>query len=351
MRLIIFSFTEVGSKLNARINRLLSQEGVLCESYTMKCFSGSSLLKVMDENLQEWIGSNWGRASFLFIGATGIAIRYIAPWIQDKYTDSAVLSMDEKARFIIPLLSGHIGGAVSLAKKISACTQAEPVITTSTDIQGKFAVDVFATMNNLYITNRQLAKKISAAILNQQSIGIYSPYTISGNIPEELKVCNCMDELNKYPYGIVIEDEKSEKRANVLCLLSRRLVVGIGCRRRISEAVLESQLLSLCREKGWYKEQIVAFASIDIKMNEKGIIELAERYQVPFITYTAHELSTIEGVGETSAFVKQVTGVDNVCERAARTYCPKGELVLPKRKMDKVTFAVVKQKINEIVLE
>ncbi|MDU7709681.1 MAG: cobalamin biosynthesis protein CbiG, partial [Clostridium sp.] len=176
--IVIFSFTEEGCRLNRKLNALLAKAGYKCGSYTTERFAAGFGMKTMDQDLKQWIGERWGRCSFLFIGAAGIAIRYIAPWVADKYRDSAVLSMDEKGGFVIPLLSGHVGGAVRLAMLIAEQTGAVPVVTTATDVQNKFAVDVFAKENHLHIGSRRLAKEISAAVLEGKKIGFYSAYPV-----------------------------------------------------------------------------------------------------------------------------------------------------------------------------
>ena len=89
----------------------------------------------------------WQYDALIFVGAAAIAVRSIAPCLKDKLTDPAVLVVDEKAQYVIPLLSGHVGGANALASRLAADLQALPVITTATDIQGLFAVDVFAVKN------------------------------------------------------------------------------------------------------------------------------------------------------------------------------------------------------------
>ena len=101
----------------------------------------------------------------MFVGAAGIAVRLIAPWVQDKLKDPAVLVIDEQGRYAIPILSGHVGGCNELAEAAAQILGAEPVITTATDLRQAFAVDVFATENELVISDRELAKQISAAEL------------------------------------------------------------------------------------------------------------------------------------------------------------------------------------------
>ena len=114
--IVIFSFTMTGNRLNRCVQEQLSGCGYLCEGYTTARLRDTEGLKTPDMDLKTWVGQRWGKKMFLFIGASGIAVRCIAPWVKDKYTDSAVLVMDEKGEHVIPLLSGHRVGAVEAAK-------------------------------------------------------------------------------------------------------------------------------------------------------------------------------------------------------------------------------------------
>lgn len=351
IEMIIISFTKTGGILNTELRHKFTESGTACKSYSIRRFAGGEdgILK-LPENVKEWIGTKWGEAAFLFIGASGIAVRYIAPWVKDKFTDSPVVVMDEKGKFVIPLLSGHVGGAVEIAEKISGWTGAVPVITTATDVQKKFAVDVFAAKNGMQITDRKLAKEISAEVLGNKKVGFYSEFPVKGEMPAELQACRTREELAGCHFGVAVTDEEEEvmpHQAHVLSLRAKAgIIAGIGCRRGTGRGQLERGLLSVLQKNRILPEQVEAFASIDLKRDEEGILELAETYGVPFRTYSAEALKVIETVSSHSAFVEQTTGVDNVCERAAIMYCRDGELIQPKICSEGCTFALVRKKIS-----
>ena len=375
--MMIISFTDEGSKQNAELGRQLPHRGYACESYAVKRFAVKYRLRPLEEPLQEWIGRQWGKADFLFIGAAGIAVRMIAPWVKDKFTDSAVVVMDERARYVIPLLSGHMGGAVELAKTIAVCTGAEAVITTATDVQDKFAVDVFARENGLFLTDKVLAKQISAGILEGKKVGFYCAYPLAEGvqIPAELTCCGSIEELNAFDYAIAVSADcaaLSEKAGvsdgnkisgeagtsddlktsgetsddRILYLHPRNLVLGIGCRKGTTSEELKTELNLILKEAGISIALIAAIASIDLKKDEPGIHAFARECGVPFVTFSADELEKVEDVTSSSVFVKSVTGVDNVCERAALRYCPQGKLVMAKTKGKRVTAAVVEEPLR-----
>ena len=289
----------------------------------------------------------------------GIAVRYIAPFVKDKFTDSPVLVMDEKGRYVIPLLSGHVGGAVKIADEIAKMTGAEPVHTTATDVQKRFAVDVFAEKNGLRIADRQMAKEISAAVLEGEKIAFcvaYPDFRIEGRIPEELVMCDDPAEISAYRYRILVADrcevperctgQKNDGQGGTLLLKSGNVIAGIGCRKGIQLETLRSGLESVLKENGLELDQVERIASIDLKKEEPALCNLARELRIPFVTYPAEILKEIRCVTASSDFVERTTGVDNVCERAALTCCPEGKLIQGKCIRDSMTAALVRRPLR-----
>ena len=156
MRLSLICFTGAGAKLGARLLKELKLSGHECRGYVLEKFLNpfheTNGLEPLKSSLQEWTGNQFEtREGLIFIGAAGIAVRAIAPWVKDKRTDPAVVVIDDSGRFSISLLSGHLGGANGLAEETAKLTGGIPVITTATDIHGRFAVDNFAKEQGLWI--------------------------------------------------------------------------------------------------------------------------------------------------------------------------------------------------------
>src|SRR5699024_8498654 len=105
-RIRVFSFTRTGTGLNEKICGVLRRCGKECAGYAVKKYAEGEIAPLPDD-IRTFAGEDWGRYDLIFIGAAGIAVRYIAPWVKDKFTDPAVLVMDEKGQYVIPLLSGH----------------------------------------------------------------------------------------------------------------------------------------------------------------------------------------------------------------------------------------------------
>lgn len=348
MDIIILSFTKTGCELADNIQKELIQKNYRVEVYTSARFCGLYDFRPFPEEKSAWIKGLWGKKAFLFIGAAGIAVRMIAPYVKDKFTDSPVLVMDEKGRYVIPLLSGHVGGAVELAVELAGSLKAVPVITTATDVEQKFAVDVFAKKNHLVLTDRKKAKEISAEILEGEKIGLYSEFPVEGHFPAEVELCEKEEELRAYTYGIRIAEKKKEQpEERILELLPVNLVLGIGCRRGITEEEIGKAVEEIQKRSGFEEQQICEIDSIDLKKEEEGLCLYAANRRIPFLTFSAEKLQKITCVSSHSAFVKQITGVDNVCERAAILAAgPKGKLLVPKQCMDRVTVAVAEREVK-----
>ena len=172
MKCCVYSFTAKGSELSEKLNRILTADGHECVSFSAKKYADvHENIIYYGESLKECVENQFHAVDLMiFIGATGIAVRSIAPFIEDKTSDPAVLCIDEKGENVISLLSGHIGGANTYAEYIAKAINSRAVISTATDINGLFAVDVFAKDNNLHILDMELAKKVSSLILENQTI-------------------------------------------------------------------------------------------------------------------------------------------------------------------------------------
>lgn len=307
----------------------------------------------LDHRITSWSGrlSEWmaeaiqDADAFIFVGAAGIAIRAIAPYVADKTRDPALVVVDEKGQFVIPLLSGHIGGANELAVRIAAELGAQPVLTTATDVRGLFAVDVFATKNNLWISDMKQAKQISARLVRGEKVGFYSELPLEGELPEELVgIAASADTVN---VGIVVSPYLKQVFKDQLLLVPRCLTVGIGCKRGTPKEKILAAVQEVFVSAGLSLQAIGKVASIDLKKDEEGLIAVALEFDVPFETFSAEALAAVEGEFSESSFVQSVTGVDNVCERAA--VLDGGELIVRKVAKDGVTVAVAMESLKIII--
>ena len=330
MRIRIIAFTETGCDLAGDLADALRMSGdEVVASGPARLVDGSRLTAY--ESLSSWTETAFSQADALvFVSACGIAVRAIAPHVRDKYCDPAVVCVDDTGRFVVPLLSGHVGGANALAR---AC-DGTPVISTATDVHGIFAVDEWAARHGLAILDREVAKRVSAVLLAGETVGLVSDYPISGRIPAGL-----VEGVADCEMGICISlDERKKPFARTLRLVPRILTVGVGCKRGTTSEQL-AELVDRCLDEARVDvHAVVTLASIDVKADEEGLLALAHERGWNLRLHSADELAAVPGSFSSSEFVRQVVGVDNVCERAA---CACGEtLLLPRRSGSGVTVAL-----------
>lgn len=327
MKTYIFSFTKNGAVTARKIANGQDGGSVI---YTMPEFCESNEIPIK-ESVKNICGKIFNKADcIIFVSACGIAVRSIAPYVKSKKEDPAVIVTDELGRYCIPILSGHIGGANMTAHRIADILNAVPVITTATDMNGKFSPDIFAVQNDMYISDMDMAKKIASAVL-KGPIGFLSDFETIGKIPEELK-----DPASEF--GVYATYSFREPFRYTLRLIPKVVQIGIGCKKNTDRHKISDAVKSLLLQYEIDKNAVAVFNSIDLKKAEKGIIQTAEEFGVPFNTYSAYELSNTDGDFSSSEFVMSVTGVDNVCERSAAIGGAK--IIVPKTVIKNVALAI-----------
>ena len=306
------------------------------ELATRLAVSLNGMIRAEEESLSDWTEAQFAaREALIFVGAAGIAVRSIAPYIRSKVSDPAVLCVDETGRWVIPLLSGHLGGANALAERVAALTGGEAVITTATDLNDLFAVDLWAKKQGMAVLQLERIKCVSAKLLRGEKITIDCPYPVSGSTPEHVRLGTPGDALVSYRVT----------QTDTLQLVPRMLILGIGCKRGTSSDTLEVVFADFCKERGICPEAIVCAASIDFKKNETGLLTFCETHSWPIHFYSAEALRGADGDFTASAFVESAVGVDNVCERAA-VLDAGGKLVERKYARNGVTFALAERYVN-----
>lgn len=330
MKISVISITENGRQISLELKNILREYDIQRYCFHSHCDDDSSSFDNLNEISETLFHSS---DALIFVCACGIAVRTISPYIRSKLTDPAVIVIDDCAKFVIPILSGHIGGANVLSEIIAEKINAVPVVTTATDTGKKFSPDSFAKANELIITDMKAAKIIASAVLENEIIGIYSKY-IMLNIPEQLSA------NEKCRYGIVISDKICPCEFDFpLYLIPKNLVIGIGCKRGTSCDIIEKNVFKWLGQEKINPERIKSTATIDLKKDEKGLAEFCEKFGYQLDFYSSEQLMAVDGEFAKSDFVKNITGADNVCERSA-VIRSGGELIMRKHSGDGVTCAV-----------
>ncbi len=333
MKLAVFAYSRRGCALARRVLAALPEAKGEC--FTLSRFEEAGFQSIPQPS-QPFYGALFReKDALVYVGAAGIAVRCIAPHVRSKKTDPAVLCLDELGTWVIPLLSGHIGGANALAGKLAEALGAKCVLTTATDVNHRFSVDTWAAENGYAISSMAAAKAVSASIL-EGDVPFLSDLPVVGEPAPGLT------PGDRGSIGIYIGWAKKEPFDTTLRLVPRVLHLGIGCRRGTGEEAVRTAVEETLAASDIDPAAIRCAASIDLKKDEAGLLAFCEHRGWPISFHTAEELKAVPGEFTPSAFVTKVTGVDNVCERAAMLGADR--LIRNKTAVNGVTVALAAEK-------
>lgn len=281
------------------------------------------------------IRDNWQKFdAFVCIMAAGIVVRAIAPLLVDKEDDPAVVVLDEKGRFAVSLLSGHLGGANDLARRLTVITGGQAVITTSSDTLGHTPLDLWARENGLVWTDRKKMTAMSCRLVDNGSLSFYLDDGIS-DLPHDFHVQERPEDAD------VIVSWRLDFPADKFVLHPRNLVAGVGCNRGTRSAQIEKALQEACRENGLALEGIRNLASIDLKQDEEGLLEFARDKNCWIDFFSKDDLNGVKDVSSSEAVMK-ATGARGVAEPAALLSAGSTKLIVRKMKWKDVTIAIAR---------
>jgi len=319
------------------------------------------------ENFKENLRAGFGRYdSLVCIMATGIVVRILAPLIVHKTSDPAVVVLDQKGKYSISLLSGHLGGANDLAREMAVISGGEAVITTATDVAGELSFDTFAKKHDMAIENIGQLKHISGALLSGKKVNVFTDKNAAELYPELAKeqkrgmiAILPLSEFFK-TYAIesnipaVVIDERLfvsnstvPQAAPVLYLRPRTICAGIGCKRNMEQKPIEEALLQTLKEEGIHPFSLKCIATIPLKSDEPGIIGTAANLNVPLQIIPTEEIENLDisqlGI-QTSEFVANQTGVLSVSTACSYLASSKGTILRDKAKYKGITIALSKER-------
>ena len=364
MKLAYFYVTEQGKQLSEQIQKVLGGT----------CYGKENLKETIAVAMKKYEG-------IIFVMATGIVVRMIAPYIVHKAKDPAIVVLDQKGEYCISLLSGHLGGANELAKKVAKITKGQAVITTATDVERVFAFDLFAKEHQMAIENIDQLKYISAALLQGRNVEVVCK---SEEIKEKLK--QAIEHLpmgdkeenhrkekennQKFPIrfveditgseGVVIspylqkEENKKSVSGNeneigktmerhILYLRPKVIAVGIGCKKNRDEIGVKEALEALLREENLSPLSLKELSTIPRKSEEGAIQYLLKEYEIPLTIQTEEAIKQLDleklGIKQ-SNFVNQTVGVASVSTACAYLSSDEGKILVDKRKFQGFTLSL-----------
>ncbi|MCI5222156.1 MAG: cobalamin biosynthesis protein CbiG [Candidatus Electrothrix sp. AR4] len=318
----IIALTKGGRKLAEQLTSLLPQSELLNTQGTIQ--------KTL---VHAWLKYD----SLICIMAAGIVVRGIAPLLQDKTVDPAVVVCDEQGRFAISLLSGHLGGGNALARQTAELLKGQAVITTASDVLGYTALDLWCRDLGLAPAEKYCLTSAMAKLVNTGSISLYSDYP-----------------LQDLPSDIILHDDRASADLLISCrtdqtlrqtlLYPKALSVGIGCNRHTPAEEIRKALRQACAENNLAVQSVRNLASIDLKKDEPGLLAFAEEQELPINFYTPKQLNSLESAAASSSAVLQATGAKAVAEPAAILSSGNGSLIVRKMKWANVTVAIAEIK-------
>ena len=351
MTIIYFSLTAQGNALASRLAQGIPGDIVTKET-----------LLLQKESLAEAVGRLWaGADGLVFIMASGIVVRTIAPLLSSKTSDPGVVVMDLYGRFAVSLLSGHLGGANALARRLSAISGGQAVITTGTDVAHTVAFDVFAKARGFSIENIGDLKYVSSAMIEKMPVRLFSPWPGVPEFPGNVRVFEekpafIKEPLDKSPcvfIGHTYDEPDFLSRGGknrdfpVLYLRPGNLYIGVGCKKNVDCAAMVHAFEDFFEKNQINAQNVAGLATIDLKKDEPAIALLCEKYHLGLSIIDKEIIGRLEaqGILHTSDFVRQTTGVGSVSEGCALGAAMtagngRARLVCPKTKYTGITFAL-----------
>ncbi len=290
-------------------------------------------------------------SGIICIMAAGIVVRTLSPLLTRKDRDPAVVVVDEKGRFAVSLVSGHMGGANELAVRVAAITGGEPVITTATDVQGVFALDLLAKRLRCRELDFELLKRCSYDLLHGEQVGLY-PAQLQAMIPagerrgitfydsiQRLRSSDCRCKV-VVSHRELIPAGQGKKNSGVIHLRPGNLVIGIGCNRDTPRHEIEQAVTACLESAGGSLQSVARVATVSNKASEKGLLSFVRRHGLALDVFSPARLNRVACPTPPSRHVMNAVGSGGVCEPAALLSAGVKRLLCPKQKKGNVTVAI-----------
>lgn len=316
-RYAVLGLSRGGCELGQKLAQILGAEFFACKG-----------------RIAEVIQQVWGdHEGIVCIMATGIVVRTIAPLLRDKYRDPAIVVCDEQGRFAISLISGHLGGANDLARRVAKATGGQVVLTTASDVLGRTALDLWCRDLGLTPSDKPAFTQAMGKLVDRGWLSVWSRFPLP-ELPPDLR------STTERSSADLLIDSRTDEVGRAALLHPKSLVIGIGCNRGTPAEAIAAAVDATCEQHRLAPQSIARLASIDLKADEVGLLAFARQRGLTFEFHSKDGLNGVEGVS-TSDAVLRATGAKGVAEPAALLSAgPGGILLVPKIKRPDVTTAV-----------
>ena len=359
-RTALAAVSRPGSELALRLQPgLPGSEAFLPERFSPTERAGVNIWARPLKDLLRRLFAEYGR--LVLFGSVGIWVRLVAPLARDKHGDPAVVVVDDAGRFAVSLLSGHLGGANDLARRVADLLGAEPVITAGSEALGTLAVDLLGRELGWRLEMAQNVTRVSAAVVNGETVGLLQEagepdWRPRGRpLPANWLRVSTLEELaaSRCQAALIITDRTISGWEDALppsvVYRPRSLVVGVGCNRDTSAEEIAAAVAQALEGQGLALASIRKLATVDLKRDEQGLQRFAAGLGVPVEYYSPQQLSSVAGTPNPSEAVMRCVGTTGVCEPAALLGSGASTLVVPKLKTPNVTVAVARMDFSKRV--
>ena len=334
-----YAFTEKGLARAAELAAALDHADIFTTRPAGAHFGASV---VASEELDSRLEHNWRRyTAHIFIGATGIAVRKIAPLLRDKTTDPAVVSCTESGSHLISLVSGHLGGANRLCRRLARITGGQAVVSTATDSRGIPSFDETAAQHRDRILNPDAVKELNAALLDGSPILLSAPAAIAALWENAPNVRTGAPATRQPGEHLVVWGSRLDPASippRTLLIDEAAFVLGIGCKKDTPASTLCAALRDLLQRHGLAPQQIASIATCDLKADEPAILALAEEHGLPLSVFERDRIAAID-TPTPSSTVQEKIGIPSVAEAAA-ILASGGHVAVPKTKYEGITLSL-----------
>ncbi|MEG1807890.1 MAG: cobalt-precorrin 5A hydrolase [Cetobacterium sp.] len=323
MKLAIWSVTRGAGFIGVGISKKIPNSTL----FTLSKFNIDESIQM--ENFTETLNEKFHEFDgHIFIMATGIVIRKISKLIISKDVDPAVVVIDEGLNFAISLLSGHLGGANELVEYLGNRLGVVPIVTTSSDVTGKIAVDTLSQKLKCQLESLEKAKNITALIVDGKDVELHLPKNICSEGSSE---------------GVIVVSNR--EKLEMIQLYPKNIIVGIGARRGIEKEIIFDFLKEIFKKNNLSLKSIKHFATVDLKADEVGILEVVKELGKELKIVSRNEILEVENLFEGSDFVKKEIGVRAVSEPCAfLTSSKDGNFLEMKAKYKGVTLSIYEER-------
>lgn len=325
MKIAVWTVTRGAGENSKKISDVIP-----VDIFTLKKFNVDKTFKI-DDFTQELETKFNEYDAHIFVMATGIVVRKIAHMLKNKDIDPGVIVIDENINFAISLVSGHLGGANELTKKLSEKLGITPIITTSTDITGKIAVDTLAQKLKGQLKSLETAKEVTSYIVDGKKVSILLPKNIvkSGSVD-----------------GVILVSNRAEIK--ITQIYPKNIVLGVGCKRGTTKEIILGSIHEILKMNNISVKSLKHIATVDVKKDEIGLLEAAKILNLELIIVDREKIKTVDFKFVGSDFVRKTIGVGSVSEPCALLSSNQdGEFIVQKYIKNGVTISIYEEKINE----